>query len=239
MLKKIAAIMGIVLVFGTNPVVAQISEPGNWLIYFGNQNFANNKWVWHNEIQYRDYSLLGSREQLLLRTGVGRYLTENNNIVSGGYAFISTRPQGLQDGLVVIDDANAFQEHRLWQQYLTRQPIGKVLLTHRYRFEQRFFNDGDFRLRGRYFLAANIPLNNQLMMEKTYYLSFYNEVFLNVTDDTSVALFDRNRLFGAIGYQVNRGVRVEVGLMHQTLNNREFSRTQLQFVVFNNLPFKK
>lgn len=239
MKRKLTSIILLLTIFGLNTSFAQLSEPGNWLIYFGNQNFANNKWVWHNEVQYRNYNFLGSTEQLLLRTGVGRYLTENNNILSAGYAYISTRPQGIEDGLVVIDDANAFSEHRIWQQYLTRQTVGKVLLTHRYRFEQRFFNDGDFRLRGRYFLAANIPINAPVIQAKTYYVSLYNEIFLNITDDTRVALFDRNRLYGALGYQVNRGVRVEVGLMHQTLNVRDFSRTQFQFVVFNNLPFKK
>lgn len=239
MIKKFTALLLTGFLFTGGAVLAQVSETGNWLIYFGNQNFANNKWVWHNEVQYRNYNFVGNQEQLLLRTGVGRYLTENNNILSLGYAFINTRPLSLQNGIVDINDAGEFQEHRIWQQFLSRQTIGRVIFTHRYRFEQRFFEGDDFRLRYRYFLGANIPLNKPKMEAQTLYLSLYNEIFINSNNTDNPAFFDRNRLFGAMGYQVKPGLRFEVGMMRQSVNNTAFSRNQLQFVVFNNLPFKK
>lgn len=239
MIKKFTALLLTSFLFTGGAVLAQVSETGNWLIYFGNQNFANNKWVWHNEVQYRNYNFVGNQEQLLLRTGVGRYLTENNNILSLGYAFINTRPLSLQNGIVDINDAGEFQEHRIWQQFLSRQTIGRVIFTHRYRFEQRFFEGDDFRLRYRYFLGANIPLNKPKMEAQTLYLSLYNEIFINSNNTDNPAFFDRNRLFGAMGYQVKPGLRFEVGMMRQSVNNTAFSRNQLQFVVFNNLPFKK
>ena len=59
-------------------ISAQKSNVGNWFVYLGNQKI-NNQWNWHNELQYRNFNFLGDLNQLLLRTGIGYNLTENNN----------------------------------------------------------------------------------------------------------------------------------------------------------------
>jgi hypothetical protein len=69
------------------------------------------------------------------------------------------------------------------------------------------------------------------MTDKTVYASAYNELFINAASP----VFDRNRLYGALGYVINKSFRVEAGFMTQTLENS--FRHQFQFVVFNNLPF--
>lgn len=64
----------------------QANPTGNWFIYFGNKKI-NNQWNWHHEAQYRNFNVIGDIEQLLLRTGIGYNLSENNNNVHLGYAF--------------------------------------------------------------------------------------------------------------------------------------------------------
>ncbi len=204
--------------------IAQQSNIGNWFIYFGNQKI-NNKWNWWNEVQYRNYNFAGDLQQLLLRTGIGYNLTENNNNVLLGYAFING-----QKYLPNNDDKVGSNEHRVYQQFITRQNFGSVFLQHRYRIEERFL-PGDFQMRFRYFLSLNIPLNHKQMIEKTIYASAYNEIFLNAQN----ALYDRNRLYGALGYVFNKSFKMEVGIMAQTLENT--NRNQLQLVLFNSLPF--
>ncbi|HEY3386809.1 MAG TPA: DUF2490 domain-containing protein, partial [Saprospiraceae bacterium] len=49
---------------------AQESNSGAWYMYFGNQAF-HQRWNWHNELQYRNYNLVGDLEQIVLRTGIG------------------------------------------------------------------------------------------------------------------------------------------------------------------------
>jgi hypothetical protein len=200
-------------------VHAQDSNLGNWIIYFGNKQI-DNKWNWHHEVQYRNYNAIGDLEQLLLRTGIGYNLTENNNNLLLGYGFIHS-----QNYVANLDDKVEVGEHRIYQQFINKQKIGRVGAQHRYRFEQRFV-EGDFRLRFRYFLALNLPLNNTQMEDKTYYLSFYNEIFIN----TENVLFDRNRLYGGLGYRLNKLVRFEVGYMNQFLNGR--SRDQINLITF-------
>jgi len=203
---------------------SQKSEVGNWFIYFGNQKI-NPKWNWHNEVQYRNYNFIGDTNQLLLRTGIGYNLTEDNNNFLLGYGFINTQKYIPNSGEKI--DSN---EHRIYQQFITKQKLGKVLIHHRYRIEERFLKD-DFQLRFRYFLGLNIPINKKVMEKNTIYLSAYNELFINAESP----LFDRNRLYGALGFVFNKNLKIETGFMTQT--HEKSNRNQFQIAFFNNLPF--
>ena len=210
------------LAFFPLTLMAQQSDFGNWLIYFGDKKI-NNRWNWHHEVQYRNFNFIGDTEQLLLRTGIGYNLTENNNNIHLGYGFIYSE-------LYIAGTENKanFNEHRIYQQFITRQSFGRISLQHRYRFEQRFFED-DFRLRLRYFLSTNIALNHKQMQDKTVYLSIYNEIFVN----TEQTFLDRNRFYGGVGYRFSKTVRTEIGVMNQTTNS--VSRNQLNLITFVNL----
>lgn len=204
---------------------AQKSDIGNWLIYFGNKAI-NKKFNWHHEVQYRNYNAIGDLQQLLLRTGIGYNLTENNNNILLGYGFIHS-----QNYLPNKIDKSSNNEHRIYQQFLTRQNFGRVFLQHRYRIEERFLKD-DFQMRFRYFVAANIPFSKKTMAPNTFYASAYNEIFINAQK----TFFDRNRLYGAIGYVLNKSMKAEIGFMAQTQQAR--NRNQFQIVFFNNLPLR-
>ena len=201
--------------------LSQNSDFGNWLIYFGNKDF-NDRWNWHHEVQYRNYDAIGDLEQLLLRTGIGYNLTDSNNNVLLGYGFIASENY--------LNDQNkvSVNEHRIYQQFITKQQIGSIKLSHRYRFEQRFV-ESDFRMRFRYFLSLNVPIcKNEEGEFNKWYLSSYNEIFLN----TESSIFDRNRLYGGLGYRLNKKVRFELGYMNQFFETS--SRDQLNIITFVN-----
>ncbi len=198
---------------------AQPADLGNWFIYFGNKEL-NSRWNIHHEIQYRNYNFIGDLEQLLLRTGLGYNLTEGNNNVLLGYGFIhSENYVGSSDVKANVD------EHRIFQQFITRHKIARVSVQHRYRFEQRFIEE-NFRLRYRYFLSLNLPLTDSEMNDNTLYLSAYNEIFIHGDG----VLFDRNRLYGGLGFKCSDNLRFEVGYMNQFLQN--FNRDQINLIAF-------
>lgn len=203
---------------------SQSSDVGNWIIYLGAQPIGKRTVLW-NEIQYRNHNVIGDLEQLLFRTGIGWNLSESNNNLLAGYAYIQSEP--YIPGAV---DKRTVREHRLFQQFITRQRFGRTYIQHRYRIEERFLPD-DFRVRFRYFLSLNVPLNMASLDRGAWYLSAYNEIFLHA-DGT---VFDRDRLYGAMGYVLKKDLRLEVGFMSQIMERR--SRGQLQVVLFNNLPF--
>jgi tRNA(Ile)-lysidine synthetase-like protein len=180
------------------------------------------KWNIHNEVQYRNYNAIGDLEQLLLRTGIGYNLTENNNNLLLGYGYILSENYA-QNGRDKFD----VNEHRIFQQFTTKQKLGRVGLSHRYRFEQRFVED-DFKMRFRYFLSLNIPLAKKEVENPKYYLSAYNEIFLN----TKSSIFDRNRVYGGIGYKLNANIRIEAGYMNQFFETS--SRDQFNLITFVN-----
>ena len=220
---RIIKILLLIICF-SNFSFSQKSDTGNWFIYVGNQKI-NNKWNWHNEVQYRNYNFIGDANQLLLRTGIGYNLTENNNNLLLGYGFINT-----QKYLPNSDQKTDTNEHRIYQQFITKQIFGSVFLQHRYRIEERFISD-NFQLRFRYFLGINFPINKRTLDKNAVYLSSYNEIFINAESP----LFDRNRLYGALGFVINKNFKVEAGFMTQTLEKS--NRNQFQIVIFNNLPF--
>lgn len=216
------ALIFICLLLMTGALHAQKSDVGNWFIYFGNQKI-NNRWNWWNEVQHRNYNFAGDLQQVFVRTGIGYNLTENNNNVLLGYGFFHT-----QNYLPNSEEKVESNEHRIYQQFITRQHFGRVYMQHRYRVEERFLSD-NFRLRFRYFLSWNIPLNHKTMSDKTVYASAYNEVFIN----TQNTIFDRNRLYAGLGYIINKNFKVEAGFMAQTLEKS--NRNQFQIILFNNL----
>lgn len=213
-----------VLSLGSVLTFAQKNDLGAWYMYFGN-NKISKKLNWHNEIQYRNFDALGDLEQLLIRTGIGYDLTENNNNVLLGYGFILSQPY-------VNGEKKENIEHRIFQQYITKQKFGRFYLQHRYRLEERFLQD-DFRMRFRYMLGLNIPITQKEMLPKTLYASVYNEIFLHFNSP----VFDRNRVYGALGYVINKNMRIEAGYMNQIQENR--NRGQIQIGFYNNIPFTK
>ena len=215
MKKKLLIILFLINIL---PVKSQENDVGNWLIYFGNKDL-NSKLNWHHEIQHRNYNLFGELEQLLIRTGLGYDLNGDNNILLG-YGFIDSRNR-------IIDSSETLKinEHRIYQQFISKQAIGKINIQHRYRFEQRFI-EVDFKLRYRYFLSLRIPL---LKTNKKYYISAYNELFINGTREN---IFDRNRIYGGLGYSLNSNIKLELGYMNQVFKTS--SRDQVNIICFFN-----
>lgn len=198
---------------------AQESNLGNWMLLFGNKNI-NEKVNWHHEVQYRNYDAIGDLEQLLLRTGLGFKVEDNTNLLLG-YGFIRSENYTQEDTKVVVN------EHRIFQQVITKQSVNKLRLQHRYRFEQRFVEE-NFRLRFRYFLGLAYPLWKEESSPREFYYSMYNEIFLNTKSD----VFDRNRLYSGLGYKLNDTFRFELGYMNQFLNGG--NRDQVNLVCFFN-----
>lgn len=209
-----ALIIGLMLPSFAN---SQESNLGNWLIYIGNKKI-NQKWNLHHEVQYRNYNAIDDLEQLLLRTGLGYTFNNTKNNVLFGYGYILS-----ENYIGDTDDKISVNEHRIFQQFTSKQAIGAVKLNHRYRFEQRFV-ESDFKMRFRYFLGLNISLGNKETSK--LYLSSYNELFLN----TESAVFDRNRLYGGLGYRLNKNIRLEAGYMNQFFE--QDNRDQINMIAF-------
>jgi hypothetical protein len=205
------------------------SETGAWYMYFWSAQVKEGPWGFQGDLQYRNWNLMGDLEQLLLRGGL-TYKPKNAPILfTLGYAHITT---GEYDSSDIVNT-----ESRVYQEALIPHKVGGIFyLRHRFRYEQRWVENQDFRTRFRYNLFLDIPLNSKGIDKKTLYLAFYNELFINgqrdIGDGRSVELFDRNRTYGALGYAFRKNLKVQFGLMRQITDN--WAKTQLQLSLHHN-----
>ena len=194
--------------------------PGNWLMYFG-QNKLSERWSIHTEVQHRNYELSpATLEQLLMRSGVN-YHHRSGVMYTAGYARIHNHVFESEQS------APELTEDRIFQQVIMSHWNGRVKSEHRYRFEQRWVAD-EFRMRFRYRLMVFIPINTERIEPGTWFAGIYDEVFIN----SESTFFDRNRLYGALGYQLNSVTQLQIGALHQQVG--DFGKWHAQFaVVFN------
>ncbi len=226
-------IISLLLIIGLAPKGrAQINEDklGAWYMYFYNTTIKNGPWGVQGDIQYRNFNLMGDLEQLLLRSGI-TYKPQNANIkFTLGYGHITTGTYG--------NDESTTLESRIYQEALYPVKFGERIFTnHRFRYEQRFVEGQDFRTRYRYNLFLNIPINQKTMDKNTLYLALYNELFMNgernIGNNKKVELFDRNRLYAALGFYIQKQFKVQLGVMTQTTNAVE--KNQLQLSIHHNI----
>jgi hypothetical protein len=226
-------IISLLLIIGLAPKGrAQINEDklGAWYMYFYNTTIKNGPWGVQGDIQSRNFNLMGDLEQLLLRSGI-TYKPQNANIkFTLGYGHITTGTYG--------NDESTTLESRIYQEALYPVKFGERIFTnHRFRYEQRFVEGQDFRTRYRYNLFLNIPINQKTMDKNTLYLALYNELFMNgernIGNNKKVELFDRNRLYAALGFYIQKQLKVQLGVMTQTTNAVE--KNQLQLSIHHNI----
>lgn len=243
---------GVGMVFGQQQESTRYhtTNTNAWLMYFGNHKFSD-KWGLHAEVQVRRNEVFEKWQQLLLRTGVDYYTSQVRFTL--GYAFVET--YGYGEFPVTF----SFPEHRIWQQALISNPIGKIKLSHRFRFEQRWignaatgtFENGRYENRVRYMVRMNIPFKGSTIEPKKLYLGLYDEIFMNYGKEVAYNLFDQNRAYAALGYHLGKIGRIEVGYLYQIIQYRRLLLTTdpvkniiennhtLQISLINDLPFYK
>jgi len=218
MIKKLAPLF---ILFGLSTINAQQpgeDELGAWYMYFG-MNKISERFSLHTEAQFRYYEPTSNFNQMLLRTGLNYHINPNA-IATAGYAYIQT-DTSFEDIMDQVDS----REHRIFEQFILRDKVWEFLFEHRYRLEQRFFDFGgvtDTQHRARYRIQMTLPLTN------TFFLNFYDELFINLQDN----LFDQNRLYGAIGVNITENSNVQLGYLRNQFSNAVYDR--LQFAVFYN-----
>ena len=224
-MKKAFILASLISLITSTSTFAQIDEDqtGAWYMYFWNTTFGESQWGLQGDIQYRNWDLGGDLEQLLLRGGI-TFSPKNADVkFTLGYGNITSGAFGESD--------ETSGESRIYQEALLPHKISdRFYLTHRFRYEQRWVEDQDFRTRYRYNLFLNVPFNQKNLGKNAIYLALYNEIFINgereIGDGRRVELFDRNRFYSALGYAIKDNLKVQAGYMTQTTN--ALSKGQIQ-----------
>jgi len=181
-----------------------------WLNILANGATGIDKLRWYMELQPR-WREEGSRlDQTLLRPAIYYKLTEQSSLWAG-YAYVVTDPAGK----------SAFDEHRVWQQYLYQfAPIRNISIQSRTRFEQRYIeNSDDTGYKFRQMLRVVTPSGVHSKLSWVFYDEYF--VNLNHTDYGARKGFDQNRAFLGGNWALNPDTKLEIGYLNQYVNTKQ------------------
>lgn len=211
-------ILSIVLVCLSHFGFSQNQKPGNagyWIAYTGD-NKLNKRVGIHSEFQLRNVGMSRAIEQSFIRVGVNFYI-DPLVMLSAGYGYFYTAPAESDiEGFITI-------ENRMHQQLLTRHKTRGIFMEHRYRLEQRFIENVStrnytFDNRIRYRFQAIIPFYSISPRLRHFFAAGSNELFINLGRKVSGQIFDRNRLYGGLGFQVSPKLNFQLGYLNQIIS---------------------
>jgi hypothetical protein len=204
--RSILAVCGTVLAVATAAAPARADDVDTqaWGV-FTVQKELSPRWRAYFEVQPRFGQDVNGLERLLVRPAIG-YRIRPNLSVWQGY------------GWTPLVDPTFVDEHRLFQQLLYEDNLGKASVSNRVRLEERFIEHaGGTALRFRNMLRVSHPIS----ADKKWALVGFDEFFWNLNSTTRgpVSGFDQNRLFFGISRQLNPQVRLETGYLLDLINS--------------------
>jgi hypothetical protein len=130
------------------------------------------------------------------------------NLDLGSGLYYTTRPR----------DSDLF-EFRTWEGATVYWPdspgkVRRFVLTHRFRFEQRFTRQNDtsnwdLDARARYKMSTAIAINRKEVEPGAFYAYVGGELFADLTDDKSSLVSDRSRFSLGLGWLTSKSWTVE------------------------------
>lgn len=226
----------------------QNTNNNGWYMYFGNHRL-NNKWSLHTEYQWRRNKWIQNWQQSLARIGID-YRINDQTIVTLGYGNIITHPYGEQPVL------KTFIEQRIWQTLLLTNKNGRFNFSHRYRIEHRFsdnykndtngdivFDRVNYTNRMRYLFSIVVPINKKNVVKDVLFLRFYEEAFVSFGKNVGKNIFDQNRLYFALGYQILPTTNLQAGYLNHLVFKADGIHYEnnhtLQISLTHNFDFRK
>lgn len=183
---------------------SQEKDIGSWHTINAQIN-SKTKWMGFAELQTRSRKLADQFFYYELKGGIGYNVLPNFSalLAVGRYATYS----GDDNYEKPLDK----EEFRVWQQLNFSDRLGRLKVDHRFRAEQRFIYNEAYRNRFRYRLNLLLPLSREGLIPHTFYLTSFNEISLN----NRKPHFERNRVFGGVGYVLSKVVSFQTGYMYQ------------------------
>ncbi|MCV9933605.1 DUF2490 domain-containing protein [Flavobacterium sp. LS1R47] len=183
---------------------AQKDNLNTWFQYTMSAKL-NQKYSFTALSQYRSYDLIKDSRLFLVSTYLERKL-ENEIYPAMGYMFLVLEPYNSDM------EKRIRYENRPFQQVSFKNKIGRTVLLHRYRIEERFLtNPDDFIVRLRYLISFKIPLN-KASEKNIFYGILKNEIRMNVVKEEQ---FDSNRITSGLGINLGEKSALEFSFVNQ------------------------
>lgn len=200
---------------------------GHWLTYSGDHRI-NDRLGIMSLGSFRNYFIDQTQEQLVVRAGLNYYFNART-ILTAGYGFMYSEPSA--DDVI----ATRLRENQIWQQFIMRHRTRAIFWEHRYRLEQRFMNN---LTTGRSFLDHRVRYRFQVIFPfytisphlRHFFFVANDEIFLNLGRSTTAEIFDRNRFFTGLGFQISPKFNIRAGYMNQYISSATANHAIVQHI---------
>lgn len=225
MKKRITAAFIAILISAALPGQSQTEGLGSWSVANIRHSFTR-RWLIWTELQLRSYRFYNDFFYHEVKGGFQYNLSDDVNFLIGTGQYTTYSTQGNFKSPVVAN------ETRFWEQLGLNNNLGPIKIEHRYRVEQRWLNSG-YRNRFRYRINPIIALGKPKLQPHTFFITAFDEIFLT----NKAPHFERNRVFGGIGYQFSKVFTLQTGYVNQydyRANGTSVSNNFLQTTLFLN-----
>ena len=205
-MKNVFLLCALLTLLVAGPAQAQNRAKYNgWLQYTGTYSL-NQRFDINLGAQYRAYSGLTDKRLLLGLVNLQYNLKSLPMSVAAGYMYLQLQPYSNAEQTEKFDN----RENRLYQQVIVNNKLNRARLLHRYRIEERWTAAG-FRLRFRYLASLRLPLGPKDQANPKWYATIKDEIRLSDQPNP----FDSNRVWGGVGYILNKHLGGELLWMTQ------------------------
>jgi len=198
---------------------------GAWYMYSEHIQISENVSI-PIDAQLRMYELSGNFNQALVLNGINYHFSDNW-IGNLGYGFLDT-----DASFETTENFEHTREYRIYETLTLKNKLNRIQLSNRIRVDHRSLHQGNeafTRHRFRYRIGATYYIN------KRWLLVAYNETFTSITTQK----FQQNWSFSALGYQVNKNLKLELGYLKQITPNKNFDRLQVAIIHKTDLRAKR
>lgn len=239
----------VVYIMITNLVYGQKNITNQQLVWYGYFTTfnINEKWYFQNELQERHYINPTAQHQFLIRAHIHRLLGKSGWETSVGMCLFLQKPNDPNSASNLT-----VPELRPHIEFAYKRKSKKVTIDHRYRVEARFFHNinstgteledgfdfGNFRFR--YRLQATIPIL-KMADERFIKVKISDEIHLNAGNKISKNVFEQNRLYGGISFDISPNIAFDMGYLNwfqQRSNGDFFNRNILRFTAFHKIDLQ-
>ena len=236
------------ILLNINYITAQktfIDEEQTWFALF-NQTRISDKWGTWLDVQVRLKNDFIKDMSVLIAPRIGLTYYVNDDVkLTAGYGYINNYP----DGARVISQP----EHRPWQQIQWHTKYPKIRLMQWLRLEERYRqkiinnnvldNGYNLNYRVRYNFLFTTPLSKKGFSPGGLQLILNNEVHINLTKNIVYNIFDQNRFFVGLSYQMTKMSNLQFGYMkvfQQLPAGNQFKNINtIRLFYFHNFDFRQ
>lgn len=163
------------------------------------------KWSFASEVQLRSLQFYKNYNYHEYKGIIGYKLIPNlqTSLVIGRYTTFGTGK--------TFQSPKLAEEFRVAVQLGLKNSIGKVQVDHRYRFEKRYYTNGNRGIRLRYRVGLSIPLDEKKLTS----LSASNEFLIAINSGSSIIRYDKNRINIGLTRKLTNTVSMQLGYINQ------------------------